>query len=124
MSYYTIEGCTGNHVEYDEDGDEIEADCSFEVGNKFEIFLDHFKRVLAHERNGMGELLVGESGPTCADCNETIADGAETRFSLPFADYYGADVEVTPSATSNSVWFKVDYGNGWKFDVRVSESRD
>ena len=124
MAYYTIEGCTGNHVEYDEDGGEIETDCSYEVGNKFEIFLDHFMGVLMHSSNGMGALEVEESRATCVDCNEPIADGAHDHFKLPFADAYGADVEGTPSATSDSVWFKVDYGDGWKFDVRISESRD
>ena len=125
MSYYTIEGCTGNHVEYDEDGDEIEGDCSYRIGNKFQIFQDFFFDMLKHKDSAIDHDYVIEMEPTCADCNEAITDGAEGRFDTPdtVSGFYGADVKRTPSATSNSVWFKVDYGDGWKFDVRVSEAR-
>ena len=121
-----VKGCIGDHIAYDEDDCEYYEEGSREIGNKFEIFKRFFFELLIHEDSAIDHDYVIEMEPTCTDCNEKIADGAEGRFDTPdtVSGFYGADVEGTPSATSDSLWFKVDYGNGWKFDVRISESRD
>lgn len=119
-----IKGCIGDHIAYDEDDCEYYEAGSYEVGNKFEIFKDFFFDLLRHEDCAIDHDYVSEMEPTCAGCNENVADGAEGFFRTPntVSGFYGAEVTVKHKGAF-SVRLEVDYGNGWKFDVRVSEAR-
>jgi hypothetical protein len=123
--------CNDDHCCADCDDREYAGGLGDQVGNKLDIIRSFFKGLLADSDNALSGLFVTESEPTCGWCRSVIQDGAEECFRLPTTvpSWYAADVEdhsllvdgkLDPQV--ESAFLQVDYGNGWKFDIKITKS--
>ena len=121
------EYCNDDHCCADCDNRDHAGDLADQVGNKVDIMRSFFKSMLGWEGNQLTELCVCEREPTCAWCRSVIQDGVEDFYRMPAG--FAGDVEdhsllVDGKLPSNveSAFLQVDYGNGWKFDIKISKS--